>query len=214
MHSKLMHSKACDRWCPAMHSKGKTMPWCLGSINITSFKVHFNFIVVLPLTIGNVHLRVVLLAKHICSPFNNGSSTVRSLVHIFVWVLDDIYGWTYFHIDVRMVLGCQVKIVQDNPLVIHHALCLWIYKNVSLTTSIFGIPVNITTRFFAKETRVPFFALSLFHALCIEKICTTWPMHHARNDYFIRLRMVYWVRNLGQYHRIVILDGAQFQRFI
>jgi hypothetical protein len=54
----------------------------------------------------------------------------------------------------------------------------------------------------------------LLHALCVEKISTTWPMHHARSDRLICLRMAYWVRNLGRYHRIVVLSGAQFQHFI
>jgi hypothetical protein len=124
----------------------------------------------LPLTIGNDRLHVVLLAKRIRSPFNNSSSTVRSLVHILVQVLDDKYGRTYLHIDVRVVLGCEVKIVRDNPLVIHHMLRLWIYKNAGLTALVLGVPVNITARFFAKGTRVPFLALSLLHALCVEKI--------------------------------------------
>jgi hypothetical protein len=26
MHSRLMHSKACDRWCPVMHSKREKTP--------------------------------------------------------------------------------------------------------------------------------------------------------------------------------------------
>jgi hypothetical protein len=103
----------------------------------------------LPLTIGNDRLRVVILAKHICLPFNNGSSTVKSLVQILVQVLDGRYGQTYLHIDVRMVLGCQVKIIWDNPPVIHHALRLWIHKNVGLTAPILGVPINNTTRFFA-----------------------------------------------------------------
>jgi hypothetical protein len=92
MHSKLLHGKACDRRCPVMHSKGKTTPRCLESKDIASFKVCFNFIAVLPFTIGNDRLRVVLLAKRIRSPFDNDSSTVRSLVHILVHVLDDRYG--------------------------------------------------------------------------------------------------------------------------
>ncbi len=96
-----------------------------------------------------------------------------------------------------MVLGYKVKIVQDNLVVIHHALCLWIYKNVSLTMPILGVLINITMRFFAKGTRVPFFSFSLLHALCIEKIWTTWPMHHARSDRFVRFRMAYRVRNFS-----------------
>jgi len=103
-----------------------------------------------------------------------------------------------------------MKIVRDNPSVIHHTLRLWIYKNAGLTTPILEVLVNITTRFFTKGMRVPFLALSLFHALCVEKIWTTWPMHHARNDCLVRLKMVYQVRNLGRYHRIVVLGGAQF----
>jgi hypothetical protein len=71
---------------------------------------------------------------------------------------------------VRVVLGCQVKIVRNNPSVIHHALRLWIYKNAGLTALVLGVPVNITTQFFTKGTWVPFLALSLFHALCVEKI--------------------------------------------
>jgi hypothetical protein len=161
--------------------------------------------VILPLTIGNDRLRVVLLARRIRTLFNNDSSTVRSLVHILVQVLDDRYGRTYLHVDVRMVLGCKVKIVRDNPLVIHHALRLWIYKNAGLTTSVLGVPVNIIMCFFAKGMQVPFLTLSLLHALCIEKIWTTWPMHHARSDRFVRLRMAYRVQNLGRYHRIVVL---------
>jgi hypothetical protein len=84
MHSRLVHGKACDRRCPALHSKGEKTPRCLGSRDIASFKVCFNFIAVLPLTIGNDCLPVVFLAKHIRLPFDNGSSTVRSLVHILV----------------------------------------------------------------------------------------------------------------------------------
>jgi len=126
--------------------------------------------VVLPLTIGNNRLHIVLLAKHIRSPFNNSSSIVRSLVHILVQVLDGRYGRTYFHIDVHMVLGCQVKIVRDNPLVIHHTLRLWIYKNAGLMALVLGVPVNITAGFFAKGTGVPFLTLSLLYALCVEKI--------------------------------------------
>ncbi len=84
MHSKLMHGKACDRRCPIMHSKREKMPRCLGSKDIASFKVCFNFIAVLPLTIGNNRLRVVLLDMHICLPYNNSSGMVKSLVHILV----------------------------------------------------------------------------------------------------------------------------------
>jgi hypothetical protein len=87
---------------------------------------------------------------HIHPPFNNGNSTIRSLVHILIQVLDGRYGRTYLHVDVRMVLGCQVKIVRDNPPVIHHALRLWIYRNAGLTALVFGVPINITVRFFAK----------------------------------------------------------------
>ncbi len=170
MHSKLVQGKACDRRCPFMHFKREKTPRCLGSRDITSFKVCFNFIVVLPLTISNNHLRVVLLAMPIRPPFNNSSNTVRSLVQILVQVLDDRYGRTYLHVDVRMVLGCQVKIIRDNPPVIHHTLRLWIYKNAGLTAPVFGVPVNITVCFFTKGTRVPFLALSLLHALCVEKI--------------------------------------------
>jgi hypothetical protein len=47
---------------------------------------------------------------------------------------------------VRVAFGCQVKIVQDNPPVIHHTLRLWMYKNVGLTMLILGVLVNITTR--------------------------------------------------------------------
>jgi len=194
MHSRLMHSKACDRWCPFMHSKREKMPRCR---DITSFMVCFNFIVVLPLTISNNHLHIVLLAMPIRLPFNNSSSTVRSLVHILVQVLDGKYGRTYLHVDVRVVLGCQVKIIRDNPLVIHHALRLWIYKNASLTALVLGVPINIATHFFIKGTRVLFLALSLLHALCVEKIWTTWPMHHARSDRIVRLMMAYRIRNLG-----------------
>ncbi len=179
MHSRLMHGKTCDRRCLVMHSTGEKMPRCLGSRDIASFKVCFNFIVVLPLTIGNNCLHVVLLARHICPPFDNGSSMVRSLIHILVHVLDSRYGRTYLHVDVRVVLGCQVKIVRDNPPVIHHALRFWIYKNVGLTVLVLDVPVNIIMGFFAKGTWVPFLALSLFHALCIEKIWITWPMDHA-----------------------------------
>jgi len=179
-----------------------------------SFKVCFNFIAVLPLTIGRYQFRVVILARHIPLPFDNGNSTVRSLVHIFVQVLDGRYGQTYLHVDVRVVLGCQVKVIRDNPLVIRHALRLWIYKNAGLMASILGVPVNITACFFTKGTRVPFLALSLLHALCVEKIWTTWPMHHARSDRFIRLRMAYRVRNFDRYHQIVVLGGAQFRHFI
>jgi hypothetical protein len=105
MHSKLVHGKACDRRCPFMHSKRKKTSRCLGNKDITSFKVCFNFIVVLPLTIGNDHLRVVLLARPIHPPFDNGNSAVKSLVHILVQVLNGIYGRTYLHIDVHVVLG-------------------------------------------------------------------------------------------------------------
>jgi hypothetical protein len=126
--------------------------------------------VVLPLTIGNDCMRIVILARHIRSPFDNDNSTVRSLVHIFVQVFDQRYGQTYLHVDVRVVFGCQVKIIWDNPPVIHHALHLWIYKNACLTVPVFRVLVNITARFFVKGTRVPFLALSLLHALCVEKI--------------------------------------------
>jgi hypothetical protein len=146
------------------------MPRCFGSRDITSFKVCFNFIAILPLTIGNDRLRVVLLARRIRPPFNNGNSMVRSFVHILVQVLDDRYGRTYFHVDVRVVLGCQMKIIRDNPSIIHHTLRLWIYKNAGLTMSILKVLVNITLRFFGKGTRVPFLALSVLHALCVEKI--------------------------------------------
>jgi hypothetical protein len=53
------------------------------------------------------------------------------------------------------------------------------------------VPVHIIAHFFAKGTRLPFFAFSLLHALCVEKIWTTWAMHHARSDCLVRLRMVY-----------------------
>jgi hypothetical protein len=82
------------------------MPRCLRSRDMASFKVYFNFIPVLQLTIGNDCLRVVLLARHIHLPFDNGSSTIKSLVHVLVQVLDDIYGRTYFHVDVRVVFSC------------------------------------------------------------------------------------------------------------
>jgi hypothetical protein len=75
-------------------------------------------------------------------PFNNGNSMIKSLVHILVQVFDDKYGQTYLHVDVRVVLGCQVKIIRDNPPVIHHALRLWIYKNAGLTALALGVPVN------------------------------------------------------------------------
>ncbi len=170
MHSRLVHGKACDRRCPFMHSKREKTPRCLGSRDITSFKVCFNFIMVLPLTISNNHLRIVLLAMPICLPFDNGNSMVRSLVHILVHVLDGRYGRTYLHVDVRVVLNYQVKIIRDNPPIIHHALRLWIYKNAGLTAPVLGVPVNITSCFFTKGTHVPFLALSLLHALCVEKI--------------------------------------------
>ncbi len=163
---------------------------------IASFKVCFSFIAVLPLTIGNDHLRIILLAKHIHPPFDNGNSTVRS------------------HVDVHVVFGRQLKIVWDNPPVIHHALRLWIYKNAGLMALVFKVPVNMTTCFFIKGTQIPFLTLSLLHALCVEKIWTTWPMHHARNDHLIRLKMVYRVQNLGRYHRIIVLSDAQFEHFI
>ncbi len=159
-------------------------------------------------------LHVVFLAMRIHPHFDNGSSTVRSFIHILVHVLDNRYGRTYFHVHVRVVLGCQVKIIQDNPSVIHHVLHLWIYKNAGLTALVLGVPINITSCFFAKGTQVSFFALSMLHTLCVEKIWATWPMHHARNDRFVRLRMAYWAWNLGQYHRIVVLGGAQFWCFI
>ncbi len=167
MHFRLVHSKVCDKRCPVMHSKGEKTPRCLGSKDITSFKVCFNFIVVLPLTIGNNYLCVVLLARRIHPPFDNGSSTVKSFVHILVQVLDGRYGRTYLHVDVHVVLGCQVKIVPDNPSTIHHALRLWIYKNAGLTTPVLGVLVNITMRFFAKGTQVPFlhFPCSMHYAL-------------------------------------------------
>jgi len=98
MHSKLMHGKASDRRCPFMHSKRKKTPRCLGSRNITSFKVCFNFIVVLPFTIKNNHMRIVLLTMPIRLPFDNGNSTVRTLVHILVQVLNSRYGRTYLHV--------------------------------------------------------------------------------------------------------------------
>jgi len=79
---------------------------------------------------------------------------------------------------------------------------------------VFKAPVNMTTCFFVKGTQIPFLTLSLLHALCVEKIWTTWPMHHAQNDHLIRLKMVYRVQNLGRYHRIIVLSDAQFQRFI
>jgi hypothetical protein len=84
MHSRFVHDKACDKQCPIMHSKGEKTPQCLKNRNITSFKVCFNFIAVLPLTIGNDRMRIVLLARCIYPPFDNGSSTVKSLVHILV----------------------------------------------------------------------------------------------------------------------------------
>jgi hypothetical protein len=71
---------------------------------------------------------------------------------------------------VRVVLGYQVKIVRDNPLVIHHTLRLWIYKNAGLTALVLEVTINIIARFFAKGMRVPFLALSMLHALCVEKI--------------------------------------------
>ncbi len=37
MHSRLVHSKACDRRCPVMHSKGEKTPQCFGSRDIASF---------------------------------------------------------------------------------------------------------------------------------------------------------------------------------
>ncbi len=156
-----------------MHSKEEKMPQCFGSRDIASFKVCFNFIAVLPLTIGNNHLHIVLLARRIRSPFDNGNSTVRSLVHIFIHVLDGRYGRTYFHVDVRVVLGCKVKIVRDNPPVIHHALRLWIYKDAGLTAPVL---VNITMRFFTKGTRVPFLALP---APCILRWKNLDHMAHA-----------------------------------
>jgi hypothetical protein len=107
MHSKLVHGKACDRRCPIMHSKGKKAPQCFGSRNIASFKVCFNFIAVLPFTVGNDCMRIVLLARHIHPPFDNGNSKIRSLIHILVQVLDSKYGRTYVHVDVHVVLGCQ-----------------------------------------------------------------------------------------------------------
>jgi len=141
--------------------------------------------VVLPLTIGNDRLHVVLLAKHIRSPFNNSISTVRSLVHILVQVLDGRYGRTYLHIDVRVVLRCRVKIVRDNPLVIHHTLRLWIYKNAGLTTPVLGVPVNITARFFAKGMRVPFlaFSCSMHYALRKSKPHGPCTMHKVTVSY-------------------------------
>jgi len=123
MHSKLVHNKACDKRCLVMHSKGKKMPGCFESRNIASFKVCFNFIAVLPLTISNDRLRVILLARCIRPPFDNNSSTIKSLVHIIVHVFDGRYGRTYFHVNVRVVLGYQVKIVRDNPPVILHFPC-------------------------------------------------------------------------------------------
>jgi len=92
IHSRLMHDKACERWCLVMHSKREKTPRCFESKDIASFKVGFNFIAVLPLTIGNDRLCVILLARRICPPFNNNNSTVRSLVHILVQVLHDRYG--------------------------------------------------------------------------------------------------------------------------
>jgi len=38
-----------------------------------------------------------------------------------------------------------------------------------LMALVFGVIINIIVCFFAKGTQVPFFALSLFHALCVEK---------------------------------------------
>ncbi len=148
-----------------MHSKGKKTPWCFGNKDIVCFKVCFNFITVLPLTIGNDRLQIVFLARRIHPPFDNDSSTIRSLVHILVQVLNGRYGRTYLLVDVHMVLGCQVKIAWDNPLVIHHALRLWIYKNAGLMALVLGVPVNITLQFFIKRTRVPFLALSLLDTL-------------------------------------------------
>jgi hypothetical protein len=40
-------------------------------------------------------------------------------------ILDDKYGWTYLHVDVCVVLGCPVKIVQDNPPVTTLTLGSW-----------------------------------------------------------------------------------------
>ncbi len=197
MHSRLVHGKACDRRCPFMHSKREKTPRCLESRDITFFKVCFNFIAVLPLTISNNHLCIILLAMPIRLPFDNGNIMVRSLVHILVHVLDGKYGRTYLHVDVRVVFGCQVKIIRDNRPVIHHALRLWIYKNAGLTAPVLRVPVNIKARFFTKRTWVRFLALSLLHALCVEKIWTTWPMHHARSDRLVRLRMVYRIQNLS-----------------
>jgi hypothetical protein len=148
-----------------MHSKGEKTPQCFRSRDIASFKVCFNFITVLPLTIGNNRLQIVLLARRIHPPFDNDNSIVRSLVHILVQVLNGRYGQTYLHVDVRMVLGCQVKIIRDNPPVIHHALRLWIYKNAGLMVLILRVPVNITAHFFVKRMRVPSLALSLLDAL-------------------------------------------------
>ncbi len=92
MHSRFMHRKACDKQCPVMHSKGEKTPRCLRSRDIASFKVCFNFIAILPFTIGNDHMCVVLMARHIHPPFDNNNSMAKSFVHIFVQVLDGRYG--------------------------------------------------------------------------------------------------------------------------
>jgi hypothetical protein len=56
----------------------------------------------LPLTIGNDRLCVVIPAMHIRSPFNNGNSTVRSLVHILVTWSGPLYTYVYRYLTTDM----------------------------------------------------------------------------------------------------------------
>jgi hypothetical protein len=49
------------------------------------------------------------LARRIHLPFDNGNSTVRSLVHILVWVLNDKWRTPKLLVRLKMGLECQTS---------------------------------------------------------------------------------------------------------
>jgi hypothetical protein len=109
------------------------------------------------------------------------SCTIMSFINILKQILDYMNVVANLNLDVHVIFGRQINIVQYHPTIVQFNAMNQNYAP-RISTLINRISVYIRHRLRLELAWILFFAFTFFHAWGIWKRSSTWTMHHASGN--------------------------------
>ncbi len=135
-----------------------------------------------------------------------------SFINIFEQILDCTNVVADLNVDVCIIFGRQIDIVQYHPTIVQfNAMNQKCVPRIS--ASINRISVYIHHRLGLELTWIFFFAFAFFHAWGIWKRSSTWTMHHASSNRLVGQPGCLWIRKLSTDHAVYIFDYVWLEVF-